>query len=111
MFYQQNKEEIGELTGLISRGVSGSQVYLGSLQNVTTELWSRLSAEEQESYADLAREWSNRQPPKHIQAKSVIFHSLQCCYALTGHSSQCEVSWSGVSSGLSAPATCDADMW
>ena len=76
MFYQQNKEEIGELTGLISRGVQGSQVYLGSLQNVTTELWSRLSAEEQESYADLAREWSNRQPPKHIQAKSVIFHSF-----------------------------------
>ena len=33
------------------------------------------------------------------------------CYALTGHSSQREASWSGVGSGLSALATCDADMW
>ena len=33
------------------------------------------------------------------------------CYALTGRSSRREVSWSGVVSGLSALATCDADMW
>ena len=33
------------------------------------------------------------------------------CYARTGHSSRLEVSWSGVDSGLSALATCDADMW
>ena len=33
------------------------------------------------------------------------------CYALTGRSSQREVSLSGVGAGLSALATCDADMW
>ena len=33
------------------------------------------------------------------------------CYALTGRSSRREVSLSGVGSGLSALATCDADMW
>ena len=33
------------------------------------------------------------------------------CYALTGRSSRLEVSLSGVGSGLSALATCDADMW
>ena len=33
------------------------------------------------------------------------------CYALTGRSSRHEVSLSGVGSGISALATCDADMW
>ena len=33
------------------------------------------------------------------------------CYALTGRSSRREVSLSGVGSGLSALATCDAGMW
>ena len=33
------------------------------------------------------------------------------CYALTGRSSRREVSLSGVGSGLSALATCDADVW
>ena len=33
------------------------------------------------------------------------------CYALTGRSSRREVSESDVDSGLSALATCDADMW
>ena len=81
MFYQQNKEEIGELMGHISIGVPGSWVYLGSLQNVTTELWNRLSTEKQDSYANLAKEWSDRQPPKHIQAKCVFFHSFRCSFA------------------------------
>ena len=40
-------------------------------------------------------------------------HSLHVigCYARTGRSSQREVSLSGVSVGISALATCDADMW
>ena len=33
------------------------------------------------------------------------------CYARTGHSSRREVSLSGVGSGSSARATCDANMW
>ena len=36
---------------------------------------------------------------------------LDRCYALTGRSSRLEVSLSGVGSGLSALATCDADVW
>ena len=35
----------------------------------------------------------------------------QWCYALTGRSSRHEMSLSGVISGLSALATCDADVW
>ena len=37
--------------------------------------------------------------------------AFKTCYARTGHSSRREVSWSGVGTGLSALATCDADMW
>ena len=33
------------------------------------------------------------------------------CYTLTGRSSRLEVFLSGVGSGLSALATCDADVW
>ena len=71
VFYQENKEEIGRLTGQISGGVPGSQAYLGALQNATTQLWKKLSTKEQEFYVDLAKEWSDRKPPKHIQAKYV----------------------------------------
>ena len=38
-------------------------------------------------------------------------HGSHYCYARTGRLSQREVSLSGVGSGLSALATCDADMW
>ena len=47
-----------------------------------------------------------KQKLRHQRAKR-----LGRCYALTGHSSRREVSLSGVGSGLSALATCDADMW
>ena len=73
VFYQENKEEIGKLTGKISGGVPGSQAYLGALQNATTQLWKKLSTEEQEFYVNLAKEWSDKKPPKHIQAKYVTF--------------------------------------
>ena len=73
VFYQEYKDEIGKLTGQISGGVPGSQVYLGALQNATTQLWKKLSIKEQEFYVDLAKEWSDRKPPKHIQAKYVMF--------------------------------------
>ena len=33
------------------------------------------------------------------------------CYALTGHLSLLGISLSGIGSGLSALATCDADVW
>ena len=38
-------------------------------------------------------------------------HQDHGCYARTGRSSQREISWSGIGSGTSALATCDAGMW
>ena len=81
VFYQENKDEIGQLTGQISGGAPGSRAYLRALQNATTQLWKKLSAEEQQSYADLAKEWSEKQPPRHIQAKYVITHAFRCTFA------------------------------
>ena len=76
VFYQENKGEIGQLTGEISGGVLGSQASLRALQNATTQLWKKLSAEEQQAYADLAKEWSEKKPPRHIQAKCVMLHAF-----------------------------------
>jgi hypothetical protein len=68
-FYQENKKEIMELTQQISGGVPGSQAFLGGLQDATTILWKRLLSTEQDTYADLAQQWSEDKPPKWIQAK------------------------------------------
>jgi hypothetical protein len=80
VFYQENKDEIGKLTRQISGGVPGSQAYLGALQDATTQLWKKLSSEEQQFYANLAKEWSDEKPPRHIQAKYVMFHVFRHCY-------------------------------
>ncbi|KAN0139064.1 hypothetical protein V8E53_003066 [Lactarius tabidus] len=69
VFYHENKDKIGELTGQISGDVPGSQAYLGALQDATTRLWKERSREDQDSYAVRAKEWSDEKPPKHIQAK------------------------------------------
>jgi hypothetical protein len=58
-----------ELTQKMSGGVPGSQAFLGALQDATTSLWKELPSEEQERYADIAKEWSEDRPPKDIQAK------------------------------------------
>ena len=72
-FYHENKAQITELTQQISGGVPGSQAFLGALQDATTQLWKKLSSEEQDKYRVLAKEWSDERPPKHIQAKHVTF--------------------------------------
>jgi hypothetical protein len=66
-----NKDKITKLTQQISGGVLGSQAFLGALQGATTQLWKKLSSEEQEKYRELAKEWSDDRPPKNIQAKYV----------------------------------------
>jgi hypothetical protein len=58
-----------ELAQQISGDVPGSQAFLGSLQDATTELWQRLSSDEQEEYAETAKDWSENAPPNHIQAR------------------------------------------
>ena len=69
MFYHENKVDITKLTQQMSGGVPGSQAFLGALQDATTSLWKKLSSEEQDQYAIIAKEWSNDRPPKDIQAK------------------------------------------
>ena len=46
-----------ELTQKRSRGLPGSQAFLGALQDVTTDLWIKLSDEEQDAYAAMAKKW------------------------------------------------------
>jgi len=53
----------------LSGGAPGSQAFLGALQDATTSLWKKLSSEEQEPYAEIAKEWSEDRPPRDIQAK------------------------------------------
>jgi hypothetical protein len=53
----------------ISGDTPGSQAYLGALQDATTHLWKELACDEQEKYAQLAKEWSDDKPPKHIQTE------------------------------------------
>jgi hypothetical protein len=78
-FYQENKADVTELTKKMSGGAPGSQAFLGALQDATTSLWKKLSDEEQEQYADIAKEWSEDRPPKQIQAKYVISHIFIFC--------------------------------
>ena len=60
---------ITELTQKRSGGSPGSQAFLGALQDVTTDLWIKLSDEEQDAYAATAKKWSEDRPPKEVQAK------------------------------------------
>ncbi|KAI9428293.1 hypothetical protein H4582DRAFT_2178227 [Lactarius indigo] len=53
----------------MSGGIPGSQAFLGALQDATTSPWKKLSIEEQEPYAEIAKEWSEDRPPRDIQAK------------------------------------------
>ncbi|KAH9008808.1 hypothetical protein EDB84DRAFT_1446695 [Lactarius hengduanensis] len=68
-FYHDKKEEITKLAQRMSGGNPGSQAFLGALQDATTSLWKKLSIEEQEPYAEMAKEWSEDRPPRDIQAK------------------------------------------
>jgi hypothetical protein len=78
-FYHENKADITELTQTMSGGAPGSQAFLGALQDATTSLWKKLSVEEQEQYEDIAKEWSEDRPPKHIQAKYMTSHIPMFC--------------------------------
>jgi hypothetical protein len=61
-----------ELAQEMSGGAPGSQAFLGALQDATTQLWKKVSIEEQERFAEIAQDWSENGPPKGIQAKSAI---------------------------------------
>jgi hypothetical protein len=68
-FYHDKKTDIMALAQEMSGGAPGSQAFLGTLQDATTRLWKKLSIEEEERYAEVAKDWSENAPPKGIQAK------------------------------------------
>lgn len=68
-YYHSNKAKVTDLTQKVSRGVPGSNAFLGALQDATTTLWKKISSDEQARYAGIAKEWSDNRPPKDIQAK------------------------------------------
>ncbi|KAH9043472.1 hypothetical protein EDB83DRAFT_2227854, partial [Lactarius deliciosus] len=68
-FYHENKEDITQLAQKLSGALPGSEAFLGALQDATTSLWKKLSIEEQEPYAEIAKEWSEDRPQRDIQAK------------------------------------------
>ncbi|KAH8990031.1 hypothetical protein EDB86DRAFT_3193778 [Lactarius hatsudake] len=69
VFYHEDKVAIMKLTEDMSGAAPRTQDFLASIQDATTELWKKLSVEEQERFAQTAQEWSDHGPPKGIQAK------------------------------------------
>ncbi len=53
----------------------GTQAFLGSLQDATTKLWKRLSEADQQTYANLAKKWSEEVPPPKVQSRYLISKS------------------------------------
>jgi hypothetical protein len=79
VFYHDKRAEIMELAQEMSGCAPGTPKFLSSLQVATTHLWDDLSVEDQEHYAEMARDWSENAPPDHIQSRQVI------CYLFMHH--------------------------
>ncbi|KAF8263807.1 hypothetical protein EI94DRAFT_1703734 [Lactarius quietus] len=47
----------------------GAPGFLGALQDATTVLWNTLDADDQEDYAQAAKEWSQDASPAHVQSR------------------------------------------
>ncbi|KAF8257633.1 hypothetical protein EI94DRAFT_1708787 [Lactarius quietus] len=63
VFYQLNRDEVLELARETSGMDPGAPGFLGALQDATTVLWNALDADDQEDYAQAAKEWSQDAPP------------------------------------------------
>ncbi|KAF8259055.1 hypothetical protein EI94DRAFT_1814044 [Lactarius quietus] len=68
-FYQLNRDEVLELARETSGMDPGAPGFLGALQDATTVLWNTLDADDQEDYAQAAKEWSQDAPPAHVQSR------------------------------------------
>ncbi|KAF8261343.1 hypothetical protein EI94DRAFT_1705592 [Lactarius quietus] len=68
-FYQLNRDEVLELARETSGMDPGAPGFLGALQDATTVLWNTLDADDQEDYAQAAKEWSQDAPPTHVQSR------------------------------------------
>lgn len=69
VFFHDKREDIMKLTQKMSKSAPGTRDFLSLLQPATTSLWNDLSVEEQEHYAEIARDWSENAPPNHIQSR------------------------------------------
>lgn len=72
VFYHDKREDVMGLAQKMSGSTPGTPEFLGSLQAAITQLWDKLSVEEQERYAETARDWSENAPPNHIQSRQVV---------------------------------------
>ncbi|KAF8268580.1 hypothetical protein EI94DRAFT_1800312 [Lactarius quietus] len=68
-FYQLNRDEVLELARETSGMDPGAPGFLGALQDATTVLWNALDADDQEDYAQAAKEWSQDASPAHVQSR------------------------------------------
>src|ERR1700744_5863723 len=68
-FYHLHCDEVLELARTESEIEPGHPAFLGALQDATTALWERLSAEDREEYEAAAKEWSSAAPPKYVQSR------------------------------------------
>ncbi|KAF8263449.1 hypothetical protein EI94DRAFT_1807172 [Lactarius quietus] len=62
-------DEVLELARKTSGMDPGAPGFLGALQDATTVLWNTLDADDQEDYAQAAKEWSQDAPPAHVQSR------------------------------------------
>jgi hypothetical protein len=71
IFYHDKKDNIGRLAEETCGATPGSREYIGALQTATTHFWKELSAEEEEKYVEMAKDWLENAPLNHIQARQV----------------------------------------
>jgi hypothetical protein len=68
-FYHFNRDEVLRLATEVSGTEPGHPGFLGAFQDALTTLWNELSPDDQEEYAQAAKEWSEDAPPSHIQSR------------------------------------------
>jgi hypothetical protein len=69
MFHHFNHDEVLRLATEVSGTEPGHPGFLGAFQDALTTLWNELSPDDQEEYAQAAKEWSEDAPPSHIQSR------------------------------------------
>jgi len=74
-FYHMCQDEVIMEAENICVSLPRTQAFLGSLQDTTTKLWKRLSEADQQTYANLAKKWSEEVPPPKVQSRYLISKS------------------------------------
>ena len=66
-----HQQEIEKLCREHSQAIPGEKAYLKSYQKVLKAYVEKLSDDEQQHYQEMAKEWSERCPPREVQQKLV----------------------------------------